>query len=288
MAAPPLVLADNLVNVAAYPGHAVSGVDSVTAIETPGHEGWRVGTGRRSAYTNYWAAQTANAAQTITLQGDRPRAANCLFLDRGHNLAGIPIVLRGTNDPSVATNWQSVLSLTIPASSAPNNLFDTSYGVVMEDGAWGCAFPPVSFLYWQLYIPPLAGFVPMVVGMYLGLAYQPGHQFLTPWGEDTAQLRGFKETVTEWGWSGGGPAVPAKATTMSLKLLTDDEYDVARLMIMGNFGARRPMWVCFDTAQADRSFLAIRQPAPIGFTYEPNWFPRQGKFALIEHEPLRP
>jgi hypothetical protein len=275
----PLFLIENLLSTIAFPGHSLVG-DS----EPAGFEGWRVADGRRDP-ADYWGPSGANAQHTLTLSCDRPRAADTFVLDRGHNLAGYEVVCECSDDNFGTT--QTVFDTVLPTASSPTALSDAQ-GCRTEEGAWIRNFPDRAATYWRLRIPAMGvGLSPIVVGAWLGLSWTLGGNpwLKTPWGEDTDEIRPV-ETTSEWGWRGRGPTNPVRTTTAAFNLATDGDYDAARY-VRGHLAVNRPMWVCFDQAQGDRTWLALRQVGAEGIEFRPGWFPRQGQFALVEHEPLR-
>jgi len=274
-----LLLADNLFNTIAYPLHTVAGDE-----EAVGHEAFHLADGRRGT-TDFWSPITANAQHTATVTCDRVRGANCWFLDRGHNLAGVQVFVEVSQDNAT---WQTLASPTIPSVTSHGTIVTNANGVATEEGAWGQLVSPVGAgTYWRLRIPAMgAGLLPVVVGLWVGMAYQPANNFLMPWSEDQDDLV-VKETVSEWAWRGRGPVAAPNTGTMNTKLLTDDEYDLARVTVGGHFGRGRPMWIAYDQLQADRAFLAIRPSGNLGYRYEQSWYPRQSQIQYVEHEPLR-
>lgn len=282
--ASPLLLVENLFSTIQFSGHTVAWDETPAA----SHEEFRVADGRRSSL-DYSTPVTANAQHTLTITCDRARAANCFFLDRGHNLAGLQIFIENSQD---SVSWETVASPTIPTASSPGTLSNTN-GIVTEEGAFGILFaaPPVqpgTAVYWRLRIPAMgAGGIPIIVGAWLGMAWVPLNNFEQPWGEDQATLSSM-ETVSEWQWRGRGPTALVRDGSLALKLITEDEYDLARYHIAGHFMRGRPMWVCEDQAQADRTFLSLKTPGHFGFNFAPRWFPRQAMgWQYVEHEPQR-
>ena len=275
----PLLCADNLWSVSQYPGHVLTYNE-----QQAGHEFWRVADSRRSI-SDSWIPVTANSDQWGQVQCDRMRGATFFGLDRGHNLGGLTVNLQISN--TGVAPFQTVLSIVVPPTSEPNALSDTSYGVTTEELACLCLFPLVAALYWRLDIPAMgAGLLPQVVGLWTGLAYQPAYGgLLTPWDEDQDDLS-YAGVRTEWGWLGHGPVASIRRGEANLRLATDDEYDQARLW-RAKVTRGAPSWICYDTAQGDRSFLAIRPQGHQGIGYKPRVFPRQGVIQYEEHEALR-
>jgi hypothetical protein len=273
----PLLLVENFFSVTQFPAHVITGDE-----EAAGFEAFHVGTERRDAVTNHWAPITANAPHQLQVVCDRLRAANYLFIDRGHNLGGLASVqLQVSQD---GASWETVATFTIPPLSAPGILSNVN-GVTTEELAWGITFPVNAGVWWRLNIPAMgAGLLPQVVGLYLGMAWDPGF-FDNPWGEDQTDLVTI-EAVSDRGWRGRGPTVPPKAGDIGLKLPTEDVYDVARYHIGGHWSAGRPMWICYDQEEAERTFLALRPVSHLNIGFLPVWFPRQVRFPYVEHEPL--
>jgi hypothetical protein len=275
----PLLLSDNLLNLRAYPGNALVGDE-----EPAGFEAFHVADGRRSV-GDRWQATTANAQHTLTLTCDRLRTADTVVLDRGHNLGGKEVAIEAA-DESTFTNPQVIFDAVLPTVTQGGPITG-AFGVLTEEGAWAFNFPPRAASYWRLRIPAMgAGLVPQIVGAWLGQSYTPAFLHL-PWGEDSNTAQ-FAETVSEWGWSGRGPVATPNDGTLQIKLSSEFDYELARYHLIEVFGSGRPMWICYDTAQADRMFLALRTKTRIGFEYAPGWWPRQGGIPYQEHAVLRP
>lgn len=279
MPLPALFLSDNLLNTRLYPGHTL-----VADEEAAGFEAWHVADGRRT-FGDRWQATTANAQHTLTIACDRLRWADTLILDRGHNLGGKEVVLECA-DESTFTNPQIVLDIVLPTVTQGGPLTG-AFGVLTEEGAWAVNFPDRAASYWRIRIPAMgAGLVPQIVGLWLGLSYTPTYLGL-PWGEDSNTAM-FQETVSEFGWAGRGPVATPNDGALSIKLSSEFDYELARYHLIEVFGTGRPMWICYDQAQADRLFLALRTNTRIGFEYQSGWWPRQGGIPYREHAPLRP
>lgn len=279
----PLFLSENILNTLLFTGHTLTASE-----EAAGFEVWRIADGRRSEF-DYWTGLTANTQQLITLNcGTQVRAANCLFLDRGHNLAGFSFALDVGFDN---VNWQTVVSITLPTVSITNLLTDRSAGVRTEEGAWGMLFssgvtPPYTGNYWRLRIPAMgSGLYPKIVGAYLGMAYQPVNPFLDPWDDDQRSLTA-QRIITPYAWQGVGPRGRVRQGSIRFNLNTDGEYDLARLHLGGYYGDGYPTWLVHDIAQADRACLIAVPDGPLSIGFQPNWFPRQTSFNYLEHEPL--
>lgn len=276
----PFFFVENLFSIAQFPLHVVSGNE-----EPAGNEAFRVADGRRSPL-DAWTSITLNAAAYVQAVCDRPRAANMVGLDRGHNLGGVEVQLQCSDDGFATI--QTVADIVIPAASAPGSP-DDAFGVVTEEGAWLCRFPARASYAWRFNVPAMgAGKKPKIVGLWCGLSYAPDY-FQLPAGPGQGQLLGT-ESVSDAGYVGRGVVVYRRESTIGLQLPSLFDYDdLARYHIEGHYaGAGRPMWVCFDDAQADRAFLAIPPLGKHGFARQPRWFYPSVELPYMEHEPARP
>src|SRR2546430_651424 len=107
----PLLLAENFCSAGIglqFPLHTIVGDE-----EPAGFEAWHVADGRRAA-SDCWKGQTANVQHTLTVPCDRARGADCVFIDRGHNFAGLPLFIETTQDNN---SWQIAASPVIPSVS---------------------------------------------------------------------------------------------------------------------------------------------------------------------------
>lgn len=280
----PAFLVENLGSVTQFPAVVLTGNE-----ELSGHEAYHVANGRRDP-KDYWSPITANNPAYLNYALDRTRAADMLALDRGHNLAGVAISLLCSND-----GWgtsETVFTATIPAVCTAGASLDGANGVTTEEGAWIKRFPLRAATAWRVSIPALgANLLPIVVGCWLGKGFAPAGP--TDWGfnlpitPDGGTLQGF-EATSEAGWIGRGLQVDRREGTIPLKFVTLWNYDLGRYHLRNLYGAGRPMWITFDDAQAEQTFLALRPQAPFGFRREAGYFYPQTSLPYLEHEPLRP
>lgn len=274
----PVFCVENFYNVLQFPGlHTISAEEEATD-----HEALRVGDGRREA-GDYWTSTTLNSDTYNDAACDRPRAADYIAIDRGHNLAGYDIELRGSMQSDFST-YETIIDITLPSASGPGDIDDT-LGVRTEEGAWIKRFDRRVYRYWRTFIPAMgASLKPEVVGLYLGGSYSPDY-FDKPWNEDGADLL-VQEAINQHGWSGRGPANKMRAGTIQLSLSSFDEYDAkARYHLQGLYNEGFPMWIVFDEKQADRAVLAEMPPGRLGFMLEPGWGFRRAQLNWREREP---
>ncbi len=272
----PLCLVENLLDrIVQFPLHVVE----VDETEADGHEIDLVADGRRSPF-DFYTATTANHLRTVKITCDTARAVNTMFLDRGHNLGGVAgFKLDWSTD---GTSWTNVWNITIPTTVGTD--LTATNGCTTSEGAWGKVWTPAAAtVYHRITFPALgAGIKPVVVGLWLGTAYEPTY-FFNPWAEDRSSLL-VQEDVSTRGWKGRGPAVDARVGDFGIQADTDALYTTARYHLKTLYGAGHPMWICFDRSQADRSFLAVR---PAGGVYD---FPKLGvsRTARIPYEEWEP
>jgi hypothetical protein len=277
MSAPQSVISGgNLFSRIIYPNHTV-----VADEEASGHEAFRIATGRRSLYTNYWESITANAQRTITLTADRVRTANLFALDRGHSLAGKEVILECSDDNFTTT--QTVFDIVLPVSTAPGSL-DDALGVRTEEGAWLKRFPSRAAKYWRLRIPALgAGLKPKIVGAHLSLSF--GFDPYRPTAPDADELY-VEESVSDAGWRGSSAPSTIRADTLKLQFATLFDYDTARDAFQ-HFLERRPTWYVPDDSQAQNACCIIRPAGQHGFSRDPDWFYHRANIPFLEHEAAR-
>lgn len=273
----PRILAENFFSRSAFPDHVVSASE-----ESAGNEAWRVGTGRRHRLTNRWMPATANAEAWIQVTCDQVRAADMIAIDRGHNLAGRTLELRASDDDF--QTYETVATLTVP-SGPSGGAGHLDHGVWTDEGAYLCRFPLAAATQWRLVIPAMgAGVRPEIVGLYLGLSYSPGRYLHQPWADEEDELS-YIETASDARWVGAGRTSRPRVGELRVRLEDYLAYDLARYHLVGHFGERRPTWIVYDEAEAERAVLAVRPQGRSGFRFDSEWGYRQADIGWIEHEP---
>lgn len=274
----PRLLADHLGDVNLYPKGVVT--DQSGTIGPVGFEAWHAFSCRRSAFA-YWQPGTPNAIAYLQVQHEQLRGADMLVLDRGHNLAGFPVQLQGSNDGS---SFATLVNATIP--TATGGLLTGANGCLTEEGAWVIAFTFGAFAYWRFNIPAMgSGLQPNVAGLQFGMSYQPLALY-RPYSEHSTQFSA-QEVVTPAGWRGRGQRAFVGSATLNLRADVDDfEYLRARFTIEEVFGAGRPMWVVQDQERPTEAYMAIRPLGQQGFERPPGIYWPTAAIQVIEHEPL--
>ncbi len=183
----------------------------------------------------------------------------------------------------------TVLSVTVPTAGGQiagvvSGGSVVGGGATTEEGACLITFPAAGHTYWRFDVPAMgAGLQPNVVGLWVGMAYQPTALY-RPYGRHPTEFRAA-EVVSPISWRGRGPRGFARMTTFNLRMDTQFEYELARVTLEELFGAGRPMWFVEDQARPQEAGLAIRVLGTQGFAEPPNWSNPVGSFTVIEHEP---
>lgn len=271
----PLILVDNLYSVGQYPDHVVS-----ANAEAAGHEAFRLGNGRRSLL-DYATPTTANTIAWWKVRCDRVRAANCVVLDRGHNLAGRSVLLQVSQDDF--TTFETIATVTLPAATAPGAIDDPS-GVRTEEGAWILRYPLRAGADWRLYVPAVVDFIPQVVGLYLGLAWAPDY-FVRPMDDEGTALI-VAETQSETGWVGRGSRTRRRQGVIRYEFRDLFEYEEVARYHLQLHADGAPTWLVFDDAAAQRACCAIRTAGFFGVPFPTEYGFRTTDMDWMEHEPL--
>ena len=129
-----------------------------------------------------------------------------------------------------------------------------------------------------------AGSRPELVGVYLGLSWSPGPYLHQTWAEEDDELS-FTETASDTRWVGVGRISRPRVGELRVRLEDYLAYDLARYHVVGHFGERRPTWIVYDEAEAERAVLAVRPQGRSGFRFDSGWGYRQADISWIEHEP---
>lgn len=274
----PVMLVENLYSQTQFASHVLLASEEASRSDV-----WRVATGRRSP-ADRWSTQTANVAAWAQVHCDQARPADMVALDRGHNLAGVQVLLQSSPDGAA---WTTQVTSTIPSTAGVSGSVDATHGVTTDEGAWVKRFTQATALYWRLWIPAMgAGLVPHVVGLWLGRSWQPAHYLGLPYDDHGQQLLAQETDPTPAGWRGSGPTARVRDGELPIALANDAEYDTVRYHIREHFHARRrPMWILHDANRAERAVLAVPPPGRLSFRYEQGWHSRQAVVPWVEHEP---
>lgn len=274
------ILSENFFDVTMFPSHTLTAEE-----ETEGKGVERVGSARRQA-RDHWTPTTANSETYVQAACDRVRAADTLILDRGHNLGGKTIELRGSFQSSFAT-YTSVFSVTVPTQVFAGQQLTNKQPVRTEEGAVVVPFALQAYPYWRLVISAMgSGLKPQVVGLWLGASFAPAKEPLKPWDDEGRQLV-FSETLSPSLWAASERKAQRKSnegTPMMVRLADEQEYTKARYHVGSLVWRGHVVWYIPDTDQAERAWLGT---APAG-TYGMPFGDRNARdlvLTLVEHEP---
>ena len=269
----PSMLVENFFNVIQNPTHTVTAEEEAT-----GKEAFRVGDGRREV-ADHWAATTANSSTWIKVDCGSAKAANAIFLDRGHNLDGKVATLARSPDNSV---WTTVAAMTLPGTAGDGGDFDASNGIKTDEGALAKRFTSETFQYWRLTIAAMgAGLVPNIVGLWLGTTWEPG-QFTRPLVDESSDVLG-KRFETTLGRVGRTQPVRRRRGTISLKL-SNASSEAAAIAAM-ELLAIHPMWLIHNADETERAVLVDRESTLVGLQKATDWHHRSGVIPWVEREP---
>lgn len=274
-----VMLVENLFNTRTFPSHTLT-----ASSEATGQSVLFVGSGRRQRHLNVWSPSTTNADAYVQVDFDRVRSFDCIFLDRGHNLAGYAVSLRASSD--AWSTFTEAASVTLPVVTTPGSPLAESPGVLTEEGAWGLrlsrTFHGTSF---RFFVPAMgAGLKPEIVGIYVGRSWRLVHAQQWPTDHGKPELI-YQEVISPEAWAAPGDVAKRDRGELNIQLDSFEEYALARYHIEQLFMARKPMWLVHDDDQAERSVLTYAPPGVAGFGFEAGWFPQQGRIPWVEHEP---
>lgn len=244
---------------------------------------WKVGAARRSP-GHFWTPDTANLAAWVKTDAVSAKPADTLIVDRVHNLGGVVDVKLQKSNDNFVVNTVDVLTFTIPTVASGDNTA-LSAGVRTPEGAYLRSLTSTSERYWRLLVPAMgAGLKPKIGGLWVGPSWAPP-AINRPHGEDDhAPLAEASETP--WGWEGRTLTIPRRSGEVTIELIDEASYLVADSHIRDQY-VRRPMWMVFDEAKAERACLA-RWPlgTRAGFGLPADYPYRAIQLPYEEYEPV--
>lgn len=271
------VLCENFFDPTMFPSHALSAEE-----EASGKEVERVGSARRQA-RDHWTSTTAASETYAQVTCDRPRYADTLVLDRGHNLTGETIRLRVSNQ-SAFTTYTEVVAVVVPSAVYYGSKLTNGYAIRTEEGAILVPFAGHVGKYWRLYIDAMSAGTPKVVGLWVGKSWTPDIDPARPWDDEARQLA-FDSVTSPSLWSAAERKAQRKAVTLRVHLSGEQEYSDVRYHIHSLYLRGYAMWYVADTDKGERTWLAMSPPGTFGAAYDTEWRDRILNIALVEHEP---
>ena len=274
----PLFLAENFFNVAQFPGHTISSVQTPAA----GQEAFRVGTARRSVLN-----VTRNDDPTLQLlviaETDRLREADTLILDRNHDVFDRSVALHVSSDNF--TTFQTIHSAVVKANVVLGaSLNDQVHWIVTDENVVIMKFPTVSGFYWRIAVDPLSSDSGRLGGCYLGKSYNPRHGGRMPFDDEETWLdfgvvrRGVPDNDVRHGRTG----------SFGMMMSGEAEWNEARRQFRDLFGKGHPMWIAPDSDMAERMWFGYNAPGSVGAAFSER---PQGRTVVItadEYDPRLP
>jgi hypothetical protein len=235
-----------------------------------------------------FAVATPNVFAGAMVDCGAPRAASCLVLDRGHNLAGRAFSLLTSATGSYADGaFAVVVTCVVPA--APGGLPSDPNGCLTPEGVWWKTFPAASARSWYVDVHPRGeGLAPVLTGVYLGEAYRLPEYLEAPGAYDyRVNLRVGKNKTSRRGVRVKRHVIGYAELDLRLRLEEPDYLafhpHVRRLTL-----ANHPWWVCPDDATAEGAALMRLFQLPGETVYDPAATPsvREVRLLLEEVAPL--
>jgi hypothetical protein len=232
MPSPPLLLIDNVFDIALYPNAVLDATS-----EAVGHEAFRAADYRRDR--TYWQAGTdGGGIHHVRVHLPSAASPDFVFLDRGHNLGGLTVALWGGND---GTTWPTSQVLTIP-TAVGGSVAGPSMCQTEEGAAYSLFTPLAAHTWWMFEIPAATGFFPIVTGLLVGSRTQLlnfGKTFDEDAGGRTQPSQqstaGYRANDRTYSW---------RTVTLDLDLIGATEYDgTMRTLRARLFDLNQP-WVC--------------------------------------------
>jgi hypothetical protein len=202
-----------------------------------------------------------------------------LAIDREHNLDGKRIRLQHSDGGA----WIDAVHTVFPAGHFNADL--TAGDVLTEEGAYLVRFPAAAARHWRLLVEAGgdAEYRPSIGGLTLGRAWQPQLYPDLPYSDSSYELL-HSSSESDAGWIGTGRVAKRRSGEIGLKLMPGED-ETARYHLEHHYARRRPMWIVFDPARADRAIYAVHPQGPGGFGQQQGWHWRQTRLRYVEHEP---
>jgi hypothetical protein len=229
---PPLLLVDNVFDtVGLYPGGVID-----TSSEAVGHEAFRIADYRRDR--TYWQAATDVGTHVLRVHAPAAISPDFVFVDRGHNLAGLTCTIQGSDD---GTAWVVGQTVTIPSAVGGTPAAPTMCQTE-EGAAWSLFAALGAHAWWRLLIPASTAFFPVVTGIMLGARTQLIN-FGKTFDEDAGGRTQPSQQSTA-GYRGNDPTYAWRTVTLDLDLIGATEYDGTMRSLRAKLFEKNQPWVC--------------------------------------------
>lgn len=281
MANKPLILSDNFFDdVVLHRDHIVS----TTKTEVTGSELFNIADNLRDI-TRFTVAET-NSTVHVRVTCGAAKGADCIVLDRGHNLAGKSVNILTYTDAGFSAGLVVQAAVTIPAIAG--GLPTDANGCLTPDGVWWKTFPSATQLSWVLEVPAMgAGLAPIITGLYLGKSYRFPEYLDGPAAYDYR----IKQIIQKNDTSRRGIRVKRgiinyAEVDLAVKLDGTD-FDAFNAQVRPLFFSNHPWWFCLDDSDVTGAGLMRLFQLPGETTYDPipNPVHREIRFLLEEVAP---
>lgn len=215
----PLVLADNVFDT--YNLYTAATMDAISFVA--GRDPFHIADYRRDR--SWWQPTTdgggTNPWVRVDLGAGITRAADFLFIDRGHNLWGRSVNLQGGDDGAA---WPTSFTRTVPALGTVGGDPTTATMAVTEEGAlYSLITAGTPRRWWRITTTYSAAFIPILTGVMAGLRNQL-LGYSTIFDEDASERTPPGDTSAA-GYRGSNLLYSWRTCELGLKYIGATEYD---------------------------------------------------------------
>lgn len=231
----PLILGDNFFDdVVLHSDHIVS----TTGTEISGSELYHIADNLRDL-TQFTPTET-NTQIDIEVDCITAKDASGVVLDRGHNLKGKTVLIRG--------DGATLETCTIPA--VPGGLPDDANGCLTNEGVWWKTFEQASHQVWTFRINAMgAGLSPIVAGLYIGDFYRMPEYLNSPAAYDYHfRHEAKKNAVSERGVRIKRRIVNTRMVNFNATL-EDPDFLGLHAQALNLLHKNHPWWFCLDDSR---------------------------------------
>lgn len=271
----PALFIENYFNERAFTEHGIS-----ANVNT--EDAFRVGTNRRSLL-DALEGET-NTILQVDVDCGEVKPVDYLAVDRGANIFGKAIKLRGSTDDFAASN-DILLDITLPAASPASSGALLTAGAITKEGAWVREISEQTYRYYRFEVAAVADFTPKVVNLSLGPLWKLPFLPDRPHNEDEENVQ-LSSIETPAGWRGPGQISNRKEGSVGIRLENFDAYADA-LTFQEHWNSGRVAWYIPDQAKAEKAFKIVTPGGRSGFFLPESeeWAYRVQRLQYIEHEP---
>lgn len=276
----PAFLVDNLLNPRIYSGHTLTASTTAT-----GKSVRALSAGRRRRTLTGWFAETLNTDAYVQCIFDQPRAFDCIWIDRDHNLAGESVGASISDDDF--TTFEALTTQTVPARSHPNSRISGETLIRTQEGAllwyvglqvaWGVRvnFPAMG-----------AGLRPELAGLMVGKLWRPEYPPIKPF--DYARPTLIRSTArSAFAQSTGSDVGSYRSGRVHIKTASFWEAMTGELPIDDLYLTEgHGMVSVHDDEAAERAVFGFAPGGAAGFEIRDGWSYPQIEIPISEEDPV--